>query len=916
MLIDEAWEEHLYALEPGQPGFEAALDLGLERPPDLRRAAGCSCIQESRAAVAAGERPQVKPRIEAARGPSASRPSPQRPRRSALSPARRRHRLVRSAAVPGRTRSGGRNGARQAARHAPWHGAGDESARSCATLAKEGLADAQLEIFEWLWRSGAQWLAGVRQRYDRLAAERSLIDFDRQIAEAVDLLRDHPEVRAALAGQFPVILIDEFQDTDRQQIELARLLAGGAGDGGRGPRSLFVVGDPKQSIYRFRAADLENYRRFVEDVPPESLVRLTQSFRAAPALAAWVNAEMGRIMERSPIGPPYEVDYSPLVAAPGYQPPEESLSGVVQLQIAVESGWRVEQTREAEADALARMARALVVGERGEVRGSDGRLRPAQWGDLALLLPRLTILEPYEAALRRHEVPYRTEAGRAYYRRDETHALGQVLRALADPGDSVAVVAALRGPGFGCSDHDLTAYALAVPRPRFDLAARPGDPGSSPDPAAAARTAAALERLRALRAEVRGWPLPELVQAAIDRLGLQSFYRLQWRGEQRLANLDKAVELARRFEELGQPSLQGFVRWLSARGEGEFDEGDAPAIERSQDAVRVLTVHKAKGLEFPIVLFGGLVGRGTTGGFTDRLQIARQRGGEEPGRLEAKVSKGSTRGFDAAMKSEEDRERAERKRLLYVAVTRARDLLVLPWLPGSSNVVDLYKLLYTQGGADWEGSPLARRWQARDLPPGAAPEIEPPLVERVLEGPATEPPSPILSFPQPAAELPPAARGAIARAERRGRAAHALLSAALTGGPAPDLLELDEAERLAARESARRFLASPLGRRASAATDRLVETPLAVAVEGRARDLRLDLAFREGAGWVLVDYKNDREGARSAPERAAALRAQLAGYAALLERLTGVPVSEAHLAFLITGETRRYGRPELAEEPA
>jgi ATP-dependent exoDNAse (exonuclease V) beta subunit len=562
------------------------------------------------------------------------------------------------------------------------------------------------------------------------------------------------------------------------------------------------------------------------------------------------------------------------------------------------------------------MARALIVGERGEVRGSDGRLRRAQWGDVALLLPRLTILEPYEAALRRHDVPYRTEAGRAYYRRDETHALAQILRALADPGDSVAVVAALRGPGFGCSDHDLTAYALAVPRPRFDLAGRPGDPASSPDPEAAARTAAALERLRALRAEIRGWPLPELVQAAIDRLGLQAFYRVQWRGQQRLANLDKAVELARRFEELGQPSLQGFVRWLAARGEGEFDEGDAPAIERSQDAIRVLTVHKAKGLEFPIVLFGGLVGRGKTASNTDRLQVARQRGDEEPGRLEAKVSKGSTRGFEAATKSEEERASAERKRLLYVAVTRARDLLVLPWLPGSSNVVDLYKLLYEQAGADWEGSPLAHRWHARDLPPGEAPEVEPPLVELVLADPAAAPPPPVLSLPRPAAELPAVARGAIARAERRGRAVHALLAAALTGSPAPDLLGLDEAERLAARESARRFLASPLGRRASAADQRLVETPLAVAVEGGVRDLRLDLAFREPAGWVLVDYKNDREGARSTAERTAELRAQLAGYAGMLEQLTAVPVSEAHLAFLITGETRRYGRPELVREPA
>ncbi len=910
MLVDEAWEEHLYALEPGDPGFEAALDLGLERPADLRRAAGQLLVfGEADMPLAPGERPPVLPSIERAR--DLLRDAESRAQRDGSL----HKQIVKALAWCGETLAlGEREAARELARGgAPsiLYGkrASELAAMDLRDRAKTLLEEAQVEIFEWLWRSAARWLGGVRSRYERLAAERSLVDFDRQIADAVELLRAHPQVRRALGSQFPVILIDEFQDTDREQIALARLLAEGGAEDGDGPRSLFVVGDPKQSIYRFRAADLENYRRFVEELPASRTLRLTQSFRAAPALADWVNAELGRIMVR-PLGEPYKVDYSPLVAAPGAAPPVGALRGVVQLAIEVEADLSVEPGREAEADALARLARSLVVDGRGWVRERGGAQRPARWGDVALLLPRFTILEPYEAALRRHQVPYRTEAGRAYYRRDETHALTQILRALADPGDTVAVVAALRGPGFGCSDNELLAYALAAPRPRFDLAARPADPATSPDPAAAARTAVAIDRFRALAASCRGLPLADLVQRAIDELGLLAFYRLLWRGEQRVANLDKAVDQARRFEELGRSSLQAFVRWLGARGEGEYDEGDAPAIERSDSAIRVLTVHKAKGLEFPVVLLGGMVGQ-SGGGPSDRLKIARDRSGERPGRVEARVGRGVTRGFEAALKSEEEREKAERQRLLYVAVTRARDLLVLPWMPGLKRTVDLYRLLFTKDGAEWEGSPLAARLAASELPAGPAPEGESPRVEAVLADPSGEPPE--LAVTRPATpHLPAEARGAIARAERRGRATHALIAAALTGAVPPDLLELDEAERLAAREAARRFTASPLGRRALAAAERLVETPFTLSnAGGAAIDLRLDLAFREDGGWVLVDYKSDRQGARTTPERASALRAQLAVYAGALEKLTGSPVREAHLAFLMTGETRTFTVSQL-----
>jgi len=137
-------------------------------------------------------------------------------------------------------------------------------------------------------------------------------------------------------------------------------------------------------------------------------------------------------------------------------------------------------------------------------------------------------------------------------------------------------------------------------------------------------------------------------------------------------------------------------------------------------------------------------------------------------------------------------------------------------------------------------------------------------------------------------------------------------AAAFAGDAEPELSGFDEAERLAARESARRFLESPLGRRARAARERLIEAPLTRALDdGTVLDQRLDLAFGEGDAWVLVDYKSDREGTRGGSERRAELRAQLAAYAETLERLTGRAVSEAHIAYLATNETATFARAEL-----
>jgi hypothetical protein len=214
------------------------------------------------------------------------------------------------------------------------------------------------------------------------------------------------------------------------------------------------------------------------------------------------------------------------------------------------------------------------------------------------------------------------------------------------------------------ADADLLAYALAQGRPRLDAVAVAGTARleAAPDPAAAERCAEALRALRALRREVLPLPLADLVAEVIERTGLLAYFALQHRGEQRVANLHKAVDIARRIEAAGRRDLPSFMRWMENLLDAEPEESDSPYLEGEGDAVRVTTVHRAKGLEYPIVMLGGIIGgRAPDYG----LQVLRR----EDGGVELKIpGKRGTSAWRSAQELEDARSQAEEKRLLYVAL--------------------------------------------------------------------------------------------------------------------------------------------------------------------------------------------------------------------------------------------------------
>ncbi len=316
-----------------------------------------------------------------------------------------------------------------------------------------------------------------------------------------------------------------------------------------------------------------------------------------------------------------------------------------------------------ESRCIASFIQKLVDDEKWQVwDDSDQSFRPVMFRDIAILIRTYTPLNPLEEALRSYEVGYRVVGGKYFYRRQEVQQLLAVLQSIDNPNDKVALVAALRSPFFGVSDEDL-----------FLFHARGGDLNYLEE-----AHGTVLEQPFSLLRELHEMRNQASVAVLLKRLyeatsGLVLFL-LKPQGEQRVANLMKIGDVSRALDERGMLSFRGFVRWLSEREEEEAEEEEPPTLERGDNFVRLLTIHRAKGLEFPVVILADL---GHKGGGREDFII--DRNGERIAiKVGAKDRGFQTRNYEELSDWEEKRGEAEERRLLYVGMTRARDFLVLP----------------------------------------------------------------------------------------------------------------------------------------------------------------------------------------------------------------------------------------------
>jgi ATP-dependent exoDNAse (exonuclease V) beta subunit len=529
-------------------------------------------------------------------------------------------------------------------------------------------------------------LSSVIDEYERLKERAGCVDFLDLLLRARDLVRDNSSVRAELQQRFTHIFVDEFQDTDPLQAELLMLLAADDPNEKDWRRArpaagkLFIVGDPKQSIYRFRRADVALYEQVKRQVTSTggALVELNVSFRSVPAIQQAVNAAFSRVMGAGPNAGSgatlktgsTQARYVPL--AP-HRSGVDSQPAIVALPVPAPYGdygkivdFRIDESLP---DGVAAFVDWLVNASGWKVteRGDADKLVEIKARHICLLFRRFRsfmtdVTRPYVRALEARRVPHLLVGGSSFHSREEVEAIRNALAAIERPDDELALFATLKGPLFAISDAQLLAY-----RSRFSsLHPYKRVPDDLPE-----SLAEVVDALAVLR-ELHGWrnrrPVADTIGRLLATTRAHAGFANWATGGQALANVTRLMDMARRIEQGGLISFRAFVDWLDDQAENS-EAGDAPLIEEGAEGVRIMTVHKAKGLEFPVVVLADMTAKEARepSRWTDTeagLCVMRLAGCLPP---ELQEHAGE----------ELQLEHEEAARVLYVAATRARDLLVV-----------------------------------------------------------------------------------------------------------------------------------------------------------------------------------------------------------------------------------------------
>src|SRR3954467_14996581 len=546
-----------------------------------------------------------------------------------------------------------------------------------------------------------QELAGATRRYQDLKQAAGTLDFTDLLARARDLIRDNADVRAHLQRKFTRIFVDEFQDTDPIQADILRLLANDV------PGKLFIVGDPKQAIYRFRGTDVSTYWNVRDELAARGgrVLQLTTSYRSVPAIQRFVNAafapEMtGDVRTR-------QADYVALGPAPPAGDPQPAIVALPVPKPYGRGGFGSLKASPKAIDASLPDAIGAYIAWLTEKSGwtvaekqaDGGELRvPLQPRHIAVLFRRFVsfgvdVTRPYIDAIEARGIPHLLVGGKAFHGREEVETIRAALAAIEWPDDELSVFATLKGSLFAIDDEHLLEFRhrFGVFHPFRIPKELGGNSGTELALTAEATAhlvpiADSLRLLQQLHRRRNYRPVADTVGRLLAETRAHVGFILRPAGEQALANVLHVAELARQYEATGGISFRGFIDELRAAAASEAAE--APILEESSDGVRLMTVHKAKGLEFSVVILADLTCR------LNRTDASRYLDASQ-GLCAMKIGGWAPHELFLHEAEEVARDQAEGVRLAYVAATRARDLLVVPAL----------------GDEPWEGgwfSPLNR----------------------------------------------------------------------------------------------------------------------------------------------------------------------------------------------------------------
>ena len=801
----------------------------------------------------------------------------------------------------------------------------------CRELAAN-LAEIRLNITAGLVAELVCWSRdGYLVAVEKVKQEQGILDFQDLLLKARNLLRDCLPVRSYFQRRFRYLLVDEFQDTDPLQVDLVFLLAEKKAlaehwqevepEAGK----LFLVGDPKQSIYRFRRADIEIYQGAKTRVLEEGrLLNITQNFRTVPRLIDWVNYSFNKIIQpQENFQPDYQV-----LSAYRSDPGQPAL--VVPEPAGTLEDASVDEVRAAEAEAAAELINRAV--GNWTVTGSDDNKRTLSFGDLALLFPATTGIEYYEEALRRHGIPYRLEGGKKFYQRPEIIALKNLLNAVANPHDRIALIAVLRYWG-GISDENL--YLFRHLGGEFNIFVDPGR--DFPD------IAATMALLKNAHQDRHSYTLSALVEKLLKDTWFWQRTVLEPRSLQALANLRKVIQLLRAREQSQPLTLKGFTHWLDQAWSEDRAEEESLLHDPGGDAVQLLTIHRAKGLEFPAVFLLNAGG----GKKVNEPFIADRGGGKYYLNLGGDLA---SSGYREALDKEKLRLEAERIRLFYVAATRARDYFVLPRFHNKKSPGYWSYLEKVDSGdpGKWPGCKIIGMTGEYEKEPlrgvtGKAIKIEPAqlLQQRTalladLSRIFTE-----ASVPAPfysAGELiepgqRPDERELLLQQDEEaqtgqgsgismGSAFHQVMEQIDICSTEPSDLEalIAEASNYWAIPDQAQLtgivaatLQHPLLERVRAASEYQREVPFVFNLDGKLIEGIVDLLFIEEGSMVIVDYKTDDVPGRHLEERWQRYKRQGQIYALALNEITGFPVKEIAFYFVRQNKVKTITAPDLVQ---
>jgi ATP-dependent helicase/nuclease subunit A len=760
----------------------------------------------------------------------------------------------------------------------------------------------------------AEVFDAVEKTYTSQKAARSAMDFSDLLNGANAMFNDYPHLRKIVAGQIRYLLIDEFQDTNDAQWNLTRHLMKTDDQPGA---ELFIVGDAKQSIYRFRQADVRVFRNAQESL--DEVIRLGDSFRTLPDVMHFINY----FFEKAGLLSGVEPDYHPL--NPRRDPLDQpQIECWIPPELNPPEKENADDIRKREAHLMAHRIRTLCDPDSNlltHATGNDELPRPMEYGDIAILFRTKSNFLLYEGILREYGIPTRILSGSGFYKQQEIIDIRNLLHVVHNPWNETALLALLRSPVVGLDDNSiyfLNKHQSLVQAWHNDTALENSKQHER------------LQRSRALVADLRSkrdWPLPAFLRYVLSETYLEAVLLSLHHGIQKAGNVRRLIEMAQELSHIDPVSISTFIHHLDQLAAQDVREAEATLHASDGGAVSIMSIHASKGLEYPVVILADTTFGPKNGGGGDSIDYHPACGasvailGEDGHRQASPVGK-----VIRILNQEE--EKAENSRTLYVALTRAQDRLIISggpnpekssWLTAINNhlsVVDRDDGDCIQGDG-W----ACTLYRHADPPPTAARESRDTESETLDPAALTKRAEPVSSrrgdtaasvteFIRRQSESPsekssstPGQRNALLR----GTILHRLLELwDFTNDAHPNVTTLLQKEFPAATVDAdqvsdfdavlQRFAESQLHTKLKESPQIKKELPFTLNLDSGTLTGTIDALLPDG---TIIDYKTGHPTADLKEK----YRRQLCIYAAAVEKLSGTRPPSGLLYYLDTGES-------------